>query len=131
MQHLNIDIQNASWLNDDQKSKLCKAFDAVKMKDIFEQSIEMLELEPDNLRDYRDLTVTLLRVLTIKGVSEAIGSEEVQRMGKYLVKLFDCFDVWQNDNMELLIRIYDVYSAPADRNIDEDIENLMKDMELN
>lgn len=128
MKHLNIDIQKASWLNEVQKEKLCKAFDTIRMKDVQEQGIDLLHLDVDRIFSYKQAMVGLLRALAVKEVSEHLGSDRVNEIGGLVEYLLNCFSSWDCDDMQTLLDIYDIYNYGHD-DTDEKLNRLMKRIE--
>lgn len=126
MKHLKLDIQEASWLNEGQKYKLCKAFDAVRVKDAQQQGLDMLNLDPDKIYHYQQSMIGILRALSVKGVNDVLGSDRVIEIGEYVEDLLACFQAWDSDDMRTLIEIYRIYQYGDNR--DEKIDSLLRTM---
>lgn len=123
MKHLKLDIKAADWLNEDQKKRLCEAFDAVRKQDIQQQGIDFLDLCPDKIFYYQQSMIGILRALSVKGVTDSLGSERVAEIGKHAEELLSCFHAWQDKDMYALLAIRRAYDYSE--NFEKEINNAL------
>lgn len=136
MNHLDIDIKKADWLNESQKKKLIKVYNSIRTKDITGQALDVLRF--NGLTDptryispwhYKTAMISVLRLISLEGASEIIPRRELVEIGDIVESIYKFFDILDSDSFNTLSEVYDAYNY-SNGNPDKKINELMKDLNI-
>lgn len=126
MENLEQKVKTAEWLSEDQRSKLLRILSTVKRKDAITQGLDLLNLNEDAFFHYRQVALTMIRVLSMKGVRKSLG-DETDDIAKYLEAMFTCFDVWYTTpDAATLVKVNNILHHPNSEKSARMIDSLLR-----